>query len=169
MDKENKKVNNAENTDGQGKTPLEEISDGFYELTSLYSKPAKTETPLTREEQLKRKDEERRALEMQAIKEDIERRYSLQLETAQSKTSSGKKKQTASKPVEPEIDGREAVKEELARIDDIINGDSSNSETAAESKSDEKPEKKKKAKKAPKKQKEDGKGVIKTVPSSCFT
>ncbi len=154
MDKDNKKVNNAENTDGQGKTPLEEISDGFYELTSLYSKPAKTETPLTREEQLKRKDEERRALEMQAIKEDIERRYSLQLETAQSKTSSGKKKQTASKPVEPEIDGREAVKEELARIDYIINGDSSNTETAAESKPDEKPEKKKKAKKAPKKQKE---------------
>ncbi len=151
MDKENKKVNNAENTDGQGKTPLEEISDGFYELTSLYSPPK----ALSREEQLRRKDEERRALEMQAIKEDIERRYSLQLETAQSKASPKKKKQADAKPVAPEIDGREAVKEELARIDGIINGDSEKAEKSEKNSPEAKPEKKKKSnkKKADKKQK----------------
>ena len=32
MDKENKKVNNADHTDGKGKSPLDEIADGFYDL-----------------------------------------------------------------------------------------------------------------------------------------
>ncbi len=119
MDKENKKVNNAENTNGKSKSPLDEIADGFYDLTALYSAPPKK--ALSREEELRRRDEERRALEMQAIKEDIERRYTQQLETAQN-NASPKKKKPAPRPLIPEIDGREAVKEELERIDGIING-----------------------------------------------
>ena len=141
MDKENKKVNNAENTSAN-KSPLDEIAEGFYELTELYSAPAKK--VLSREEELKRKDEKRRALEMQAIREDIERRYSLQLETAQSKVAPKKKKPSAPKPLIPETDSRDAVKEELERIDGIINGGETK---PAETATDEKTVKDKKAKK----------------------
>lgn len=125
MNNEEKKVNNAENTNGKKKSALDEIADGFYNLSELYSQPSQKKPALTREEELKKKDEERRALEMQAIKEDIERRYSLQLETAQSNTSHDtKKSKTVSENVAvPEFDGSEAVKEELERIDTIINGD----------------------------------------------
>ena len=124
MNNEEKKVNNAENTDGKKKSALDEIADGFYNLSELYSQPSPKKPSLTREEELKKKDEERRALEMQAIKEDIERRYSLQLETAQSNTSHDtKRSKTVSENVAvPEFDGSEAVKEELERIDTIING-----------------------------------------------
>jgi len=148
MNNEEKKVNNAENTDGKKKSVLDEIADGFYDLSELYSQPAPKKT-LTREEELKRKDEERRALEMQAIKEDIERRYALQLETAQSKVSPKKKPATAKETV-PEFDSRETVKEELERIDDIIN-DGSLSVSDAEEKQEGKPVKKAKKKK-PKKE-----------------
>ncbi len=149
MDKENKKVNNAENTDGKAKSPIEEIADGFYDLTELYSSSAPKKAAPSREEELKRKDEERRALEMQAIREDIERRYSMQLETAQSNTSSKKKKPSEAKPLIPEFDGREAVREELERIDGIINGDAADVDTD-EASADEEPEKKKKKKPAKK-------------------
>ena len=147
MNNENKKVNNAENKDSKKKSVLDEIADGFYDLSELYSQPVQKKT-LTREEELKRKDEERRALEMQAIKEDIERRYSLQLETAQSKASPKKKPAPVTETAH--IDSREAVKEELERIDGIIN-DGSLSVSDAESK-EEKPVKKSARKKKAKKE-----------------
>ncbi len=129
MDNENKKVNNAENTSGENSAALNEILDGFYDLSRLYDTPVKEKKepkPKNREEELRQKDEKRRALEMQAIKEDIERRYSLQLETAQNNAapSAAKKKRLVSQTnLMPEIDERETVKEELDRIDKIINGD----------------------------------------------
>ena len=147
MDKENKKVNNAENTDSKPKTPLEEISDGFYDLMPPSPQPAPKKKPLTREEELKRKDEERRALEMQAIREDIERRYSQQLESAQSKASSKKKKAPAASTAATEADGREAVKDELERLDSIINGDSAAAAESDKTNPDKKPSKKKKSRK----------------------
>lgn len=123
MDKENKKVNNAENTNGSSASAHDNITDGFYDLNRLYEKSVTKSSP-SREEQLKKKAEARRALEMQAIKEDIERRYSLQLETAQNNTASSEKKKTIPKSnLMPEIDEREAVKEELEHIDKIINSE----------------------------------------------
>ena len=153
MNNEEKKVNNAENTEGKKKSVLDEIADGFYDLSELYSQPALKKAPLTREEELKRKDEERRALEMQAIKEDIERRYSLQLEAAQIKASPKQKKSApVTKPV-IEFDSREAVKEELERIDGLINA--SPTKTAdTEEKAEEKPIKKSKRKSVKKEAKE---------------
>lgn len=152
MNNEEKKVNNAENTDGKKKSALDEIADGFYNLSELYSQPSPKKPSLTREEELKKKDEERRALEMQAIKEDIERRYSLQLETAQSNTSHDTKKgKTVSENVAgPEFDGSEAVKEELERIDTIINGDAQ-SDVHSKEKAENKPVTEKKVKKPKKK------------------
>ncbi len=120
MDKENKKVNNAENTDPASPSVHDNITDGFFDLAKVY---AKKETR-DRAQALKKKDEARRALEMQAIKEDIERRYSLQLETAKSNTAPNEKKNSEpSSTLMPEIDEREAVKEELERIDKIIDSD----------------------------------------------
>lgn len=124
MDNNKEKVNSAENkqTDNIQK-PRDEIVDGFYDLSQLYSKPS-AKSGRTREEQLRLKEEKRRELEMQAIKEDIERRYSLQLEDARahSDAAASKDKPSLSKSqIMPEIDEREAVKEELERIDEIIN------------------------------------------------
>lgn len=152
MDNENKKVNNAENISGENSAALNEILDGFYDLSRLYSTPAKEKTPpkpKNREEELKQRDEQRRALEMQAIKEDIERRYSLQLETAQNNAAppaAKKKRPVAQTNLMPEIDERETVKEELERIDKIINGDD-NSQKADEDKPAKKKPKKYKKKK----------------------
>ena len=122
MDKENKKVNNAasENTQSQNNS-RDEYIDGFYDLNRMYSKtPARK--PVTREEELRIRDEKRREAEMKAIKEDIERRYSLQLETAQSKNNPEKPKpgSSAISRLIPEIDEKEAVREELSRIDSLI-------------------------------------------------
>jgi len=136
MDNENKKVNNAENIKESSPPVHDNITDGFIDLSALYSSPKNS-----REEELKKKAEARRALEMQAIKEDIERRYSLQLETAQRNAAPVKKKTSAPKSkLMPETDGHEAVKEELERIDKIIN-----EEKAVEIPSEEKAAKKKKA------------------------
>lgn len=147
MDKENKKVNNAENKrqDFFSSKAFDEITDGFYDLNSLYSKPAQKKTVKSREEELRLKDEKRRELEMQAIREDIERRYSLQLETAKSNSEPESKKSEPRKSpltdILPEIDEHEAVKEELERIDEIING------PKPEAKADETEQIKKKSKK----------------------
>ena len=122
MDNENKKVNNANNNQ---QNAFDEIMDGFYDLTSLYSdSPKKKQPARSREEELRLREEKRRELEMQAIKEDIERRYSLQLETAQSNAQPAEKVEKR-KPLTnlmPEIDEHEAVREELERIDEIIYG-----------------------------------------------
>lgn len=126
MDKENKKVNSSKSGESRPNA-FDEIMDGFYDLTSLYSEPPKKKVPKNREEELRMKDERRRELEMQAIKEDIERRYSLQLENAQSNSqpTEVKKKPVSaiSAHILPEIDERETVREELDRIDRIINNE----------------------------------------------
>ncbi|MBQ2903853.1 MAG: M23 family metallopeptidase [Clostridia bacterium] len=125
MDKDNKKVNNAasENTQSQISS-RDEYSDGFYDLNSMYSK-APVKKPRTREEELRLRDEQRREAELKAIKEDIERRYSLQLETAQSKNNPENPKPVSSaiSRLIPEIDEKEAVKEELSRIDSLISNE----------------------------------------------
>lgn len=141
MDNENKKVNSAENA--KPAKPRDEITDGFYDLSNLYtSKTPQRRSTQKREEELRRKDEQRRAMEMQAIKEDIERRYSMQLEAAQRNSKPEEKK----KPANPsrliqEIDGHETVKDELDRIDELINAkkivDLNSDETAAEEKANE--------------------------------
>ncbi len=122
MENENKKVNNAKPENTSPSKGFDEITDGFYDLTQIYSKePVKK--PKSREEELRLRDERRRAIEMQAIREDIERRYSLQVETAQSKIDpkvSEARSNAVSKLI-PEVDERETVKEELSRIDSIIN------------------------------------------------
>ena len=125
MDKENKKVNNAvsENTKAPN-TGRDEFTDGFYDLNTMYSK-APEKKQRTREEELRLRDQKRRAAEMKAIREDIERRYSLQLETAQSKNNPEKPKPVsdAMRNLIPEIDEKEAVKEELSRIDSLISNE----------------------------------------------
>ena len=76
--------------------PLDRITDGFFDLSEVYSgAPKKPKTkPLSREEELKQRDEKRRELEMAAIKEDIERRYSIQLEEAQNNVQEKEKTET---------------------------------------------------------------------------
>ncbi len=126
MDKENKKVNSSKSGEGRPNA-FDEIMDGFYDLTSLYSEPPKKKAPKNREEELRMKDERRRELEMRAIKEDIERRYSLQLENAQSNAEPAEVKKkpisAISAHILPEADERETVREELERIDKIINNE----------------------------------------------
>ena len=131
MDNENKKVNNANNNQQKA---FDEIMDGFYDLTSLYSDSPKKKPVRSREEELRLREEKRRELEMQAIKEDIERRYSLQLETAQSNAQPAEKAEKR-KPLTnlmPEIDEHETVREELERIDEIIYGPKAAEEKAEE-------------------------------------
>ena len=130
MNEENKK----ENKNGMSRPDLRDnVTDGFYDIGSIYSKQTKKKPVRTREEELrikeerlKAREEERRRLEMQAIREDIERRYSLQLEDAQSKNEPEKKEtkpSNLSSKLIPEIDEREVVREELEHIDSLINAD----------------------------------------------
>ncbi len=144
MDKENRKVNRSVQQGENRSSAFDEIMDGFYDLSSLYSDAPQSKTPKTREEELRLKDERRRELEMQAIKEDIERRYSLQLEDAQSKIEPEikkiKRKAPAAKLV-PEVD----VHEELERIDEIIGSEEAvTSPPPAEEKTPNKPKNAKK-------------------------
>ncbi len=130
------------------------VTDGFYDLNSIYTKQTKKKPVRSREEELrlkeerlKRKEEERRKLEMQAIREDIERRYSLQLEDAQSKIEPEKKKEkltSISKHILPEIDEHEVVREELEHIDKLISGDKPSGTEAPEANKSVKKKKKKK-------------------------
>ena len=146
-----------ENTNGKNSRPdsRDSVTDGFYDLNSIYNKETKKKPVRSREEELRlkeerlrRKEEERRKLEMQAIREDIERRYSLQLEDAQSKIEPEKKKEkisSISKHILPEIDEREVVREELEHIDKLINEDKPSESEAPETKKSVKKRKKKKA------------------------
>lgn len=146
MDKENKKVNRSVQQGENRSNAFDEIMDGFYDLSSLYSQAPQSKAPKTREEELRLKDEKRRELEMQAIKEDIERRYSLQLEDAKSKIEPEvkkiKRKAPAAKLI-PEVD----VHEELERIDEIINNDDAATNTAPVKEAKKAPEKAKTPKK----------------------
>ncbi len=123
-----------ENKNGMSRPDLlDNVTDGFYDLDSIYNKQTKKKPVRSREEELRLKEErlrlreeKRREIEMQAIKEDIERRYSLQLEDAQSKIEPEKKaaKRTSiSSSILPEVDEHEVVREELEHIDRILNED----------------------------------------------
>lgn len=112
MDKESKKLNKQKDAPSvSAPKAFDEIPDGLYDLGSIYS-----DRPGSREEELRTREEKRRALEMQAIKEDIERRYSLQLEDAQSGNETPKTLYTQPQSV----DNESIVKEELERLDEII-------------------------------------------------
>lgn len=112
MDKENKKVNKQKDAPSVfGPKAYDEIPDGLYDLGSIYSSK-----PKSREDELREREEKRRALEMQAIKEDIERRYSLQLEDAKNGNEVPKSLYTQT----DSFDNESIVKEELEHIDEII-------------------------------------------------
>ncbi len=117
------------------------ITDGFYDLSEVYSgTPVKSgKKPLSREEELRRKDEKRREFEMTAIREDIERRYSIELEQAQSNADEPKSDGEEPAPKKPiiefEVDAS-VVDEEIGRMDELLAGDvietTEESEPAAE-------------------------------------
>ncbi len=132
-----------EKTSGNGRpVSHDNVTDGFYDIGSMYSrqtrkKPvrASEEELRIREENLRKRDEKRREYEMQAIKEDIERRYSLQLEDAQNKNEPEKKtvrRTSISQHILPEIDEHEVVREELESIDRILNPEGKIPQTVAE-------------------------------------
>ena len=108
--------------------PHDSITDGFYDLSEVYTgAPVRLgKKPLSREEQLRLKDEKRREEEMTAIREDIERRYSIQLEQAQSNAEEPQlqtEEQPPRKPIiEFEVDAS-VVDEELGRMDELISGE----------------------------------------------
>ncbi len=105
--------------------PRDSIIDGFYDLSEVYTAaPVKSgKKSLTREEELRRKDEERRQLEMIAIREDIERRYSIQLEQAQINAQETLPQAEEKKPIiEFEVD-TSVVDEEIGRMDKLISGE----------------------------------------------
>ncbi len=104
-------------------SPFDEIMEDFRSLTELYAdKPVepepKQEEPQTREEELRRKEEQRRKLEMQAVREDIERRYSIQLEEAKGKTEEAP--QQPKKTFIEIPNAEDTVREEIERIDSLI-------------------------------------------------
>lgn len=129
-----------ENKSGSGRpVSHDNVTDGFYDIGSMYSKQPKKKPVRTaeeelriREEKLRKREELRREYEMQAIKEDIERRYSLQLEDAQNKNEPEKrtvKRTSISQHILPEIDEKEVVREELENIDRIMNPEGKASES----------------------------------------
>lgn len=128
---DNKNIPHPEKEAEDTRSAFDEIMDGFYDLSALYSpkseaKAAKPD-PKDREAQRREEAEKRRKREMQAIREDIERRYSQQLVEAQSNTEK-QESENHREPVTMKFENeRETVREELDRIDEIIN-----SETVAE-------------------------------------
>ena len=131
MNEDNRKVNSGTpETQSRSTKALDEITDGFFDLSKLYStapskKPSAQPKPqLSREEQLRLRDQKCRELEMQAIREDIERRYSIQLEEAKKNTEQSVVNTEPEPAPEPIIDfkiGEEvSVKEEIERIDEIM-------------------------------------------------
>ncbi len=151
MSEDNKNVNRS----GMSRPDSRDnVTDGFYDIDRIYNQQPKKKSLKTREEELRikeerlrRKEEKRREDEMQAIKEDIERRYSLQLEDAQNKNEPEKKsaKRTSiSSQIMPDVDEREVVREELEHIDKLLNGGKTPKEVTPET---EKPVSKKTKKK----------------------
>lgn len=118
MSEEKRKVNNA-----QTHKPLDEITDGFYDLNEVYSgAPEK----LTREEELIQRDKKRREVELQAIFEDIERRYTIHLEEAKSnaEASAAEGERNKKSVLDFETD-TSVVSEEIERMDALISKDGS--------------------------------------------
>lgn len=152
MDKEN---NNAPENESQ--KAFDEIMAGFRDLTKLYSEVAEPEPempkPATREDELRLKDEQRRKAEFEAVREDIERRYSIQLEEAKSKS------EDAPQPVKKTYievpSAEETVREEIERIDSLIDlGIDGEDKKQEEASPKEKVKKFRKAKKSKKEKKE---------------
>lgn len=129
---------------------FEEIMAGFYDLTRAYAVSDGEES--SKEKELREKEEKRRALEMEAIREDIERRYSKHLEDAQRNAESGTTS-LSEKEKQAENLSREIVRDELDRLDSILE-ESPVKEKAEKAVFAEKPKKAKKVKKAPKQRKE---------------
>lgn len=157
MSEDNRKVNSSPRTEAERKA-IDEITDGFFDLSQLYSstpkKKPQSDKGLSREEALRRKDEMRRELEMQAIKEDIERRYSIDLENAQQNIDSSvsTEPQPEKKPLFNLELETPVVDEEISRIDELINDNTvggvknENADSTEKSKKKRKTKKKKEAK-----------------------
>ncbi len=151
MDNENNK-----STENEGLSAFDEIMADFHDLTKLYSdSPTEPEPekpkPVSREDELRIKDEQRRKAEMDAVREDIERRYSFQLEKAKSKSE-----ETPPPPKKTYIEvpsAEETVREEIERIDSLIDLGIDGEEKKAEEAQPEKKEKAGKAKKIKKEKK----------------
>lgn len=128
MDNNKPQLNNE--NDSQGRSAFDEIMDGFYDLSALYS-PQKSgseeQKPVRQSDKETRRREEaekRRSREMQAIREDIERRYSQQLEEAQNNARQSDGEKHRAEPLTMSFENeRETVREELSRIDEIINSE----------------------------------------------
>ncbi len=90
---ENEKLN-KESVDISKKDEIDDIMNGFYNLTSIYS-----EDKSERERAFREKEEKRRSREMEAIREDIERRYTLHYENA---VSNAENKENTVPPAENE-------------------------------------------------------------------
>ncbi len=78
-----RKVNNGGQSENSSAPSSDEVFGSAYDLTSIYSGE---ESP--REREMRLRDEQRRREEMEAIREDVERRYSLQVEEAMSNMDS---------------------------------------------------------------------------------
>lgn len=153
MSDDKRKVNNADPNKTGSPKAIDEIVDGFYDLSQLYSDKPQKQTrkkPVSdRGEELRIREERRRELEMQAIKEDIERRYSIQYESAQKKAEAEVRKteKTEKKPIiSLEID-ESAVDEELNRIDELINDETVGGVAKTKPSAEEKGKKKKHSRK----------------------
>lgn len=128
MDNNKPQLNN--DADNGARSAFDEIMDGFYDLSALYApQTAKREEPkpaVQNDKEARRREEaeKRRSREMQAIKEDIERRYSQQLEEAQSNAEQTSGEKRRAEPLTMSFENeRETVREELNRIDEIINSE----------------------------------------------
>lgn len=134
MSEEKRKVNNT-----QAQKPLDEITDGFYDLSEVYSGAPRK---LTREEELILRDKKRRETELQAIFEDIERRYTLQLEEAKNNAEAtmGDGAQSENDNIGSEADTA-AASEEIKTTDDLTTAGSEElKEDAAETEKTDKEE-----------------------------
>ncbi len=116
MSEEKRKVDNA-----QVSKPLDEITDGFYDLKEVYSGAPKK---LTREEELIQRDKKRRESELQAIFEDIERRYTIHLEEAKSNAEASAGGEQSKKSVLDFEADTSVVSEEIERMEALIGTDS---------------------------------------------
>ncbi|MBQ6266456.1 MAG: peptidoglycan DD-metalloendopeptidase family protein [Clostridia bacterium] len=83
MDHENEKLNLPQGAANDA----EDILDGIIDLDELYGTPEQQR----RAEELRARDESRRARELQAVREDIERRYSMTVESMQQPESERRK------------------------------------------------------------------------------
>lgn len=149
---DDKRKLNTNASDSQNSKAIDEIVDGFYDLSRMYSEKPKKQPEskqVDRGEELRLREERRRELEMQAIKEDILRRYSIQFESAQKKAEAQvqKSEKTEKKPmISLEID-ESAVNEEITRIDELINDETVGGVTASKVSETEPKKRKKKRKK----------------------